>query len=86
MSEEIIIPEKKDLGDLLDMIDESVEKIAFLEDFVSRATPDRELYSEDGRLGFIHILANLQRELRFVSDQISEKCEKNLIIDKTEQS
>jgi len=82
--EKIEIPERKDLNDLLDMIDDSVEKIAFLEDFFSHTTDERALYSEDGRLGLYHILVDLQRDLGFVSNQISEKYKEGLIVEETE--
>ena len=64
---------KKNLTDLGDMIDNSREKIAFIEDFFSHGhAPDAEWFSRDGELGFYHILADLQDDLKFVSDQMGK--------------
>jgi len=74
--------QEKNLIDLEEMIDNCCEKIAFIEDFFTHGhEPDVDWFSEDGRLGFYHILVALQDDLKFVSNELGEKRQKGLIVE-----
>ncbi len=79
--EKIEIPKRKDLNGLRDMIEDSVSKISFIEDFFTHNIPEDEFFSESGRTGFYRILVDIGDDLKFVVNEISQRQQKGLIID-----
>jgi hypothetical protein len=76
--------EPKDLNRLRDMVEDSVSKLAFLEDFFSHGhEPDADYFSENGKAGFYHILVDLQDDLTFVVNEMSRGQWKGVFIDKS---
>lgn len=79
--------EGKSLTDLQDMVEDSADKIAFLEDFFSHGRGnDADYFSVNGKSGFYHILVDLQDDLKFVVDKLVEKRNKGLIVETREES
>jgi hypothetical protein len=80
----IRIQEPKDLNRLRDMIEDSVSKLAFLEDFFSHGhEPDADYFSDNGKSGFYHILVDLQDDLTFVVDEMSRGQRNGVFVDKS---
>jgi len=77
---EVKIQKPVEFGDLQDIINNSVSKIAFLEDFF--ATYSEDAITESGAMGLFLILHNLQDDLKFVNDQLYEKWHNGSIIEK----
>jgi len=84
---EIRIQEPKDLNHLRDMVEDSVSKLAFLEDFFSNGHEhDADYFSEKGKVGLYHILVDLQDDLTFVVDEMSRGQRKGVFVDKSKGS
>ena len=82
--EKVEIPKRKNLIDLCDMVENCISKIAFFGDFFNQKTSTDELFTERGISGFHTILRDLQDDLTFVSDEISQRKQKGFIVERTE--
>ncbi len=74
--------QEKDLDELRDMIENCASKVAFLSDFLCQGQANPNL-SDNGRSGFYHVLMNIEQDLNFAVDQISERQQKGIIIEKS---
>lgn len=60
-----------DFTDLEDMMEDIFCKVHFIEDFLNPYVPIGEIFSDNGRTGFYHILIDLEDDIKFVQDGMS---------------
>jgi len=80
------LEKKRDLIDLQDMVEDSSNKLSFIESFFVQQPPGKEPeLSDDDTSGLCLILRDIQDDLDMVVDELSEKQRQELIVE-TEMS
>ena len=86
VKQETPVEEEKSLMDLQDMVEDTASKISFLGNFLINysARGDEVLdMNKDDSSGLIIILREIQDDLEFVTNKLSEKQQKGLVIERS---